>query len=96
MTSIFQDMFEFGRTVGRTRQLFLESIRPTPRRLKLPELTRANFVKYGRERAQNGAARRQFNSTFSDIRAILTYAGSVHGVPIRHDEFVLARTALKN
>jgi integrase len=90
-----QDMLELGRRVGRTRQLFLESIRPTLGKLKLSELTRANFLKYGRARAQQGAAPGTVLFNFSDIRAILTYAESVHGVPIRHDEFALARIALK-
>ncbi|MBR1187354.1 site-specific integrase [Bradyrhizobium sp. AUGA SZCCT0160] len=90
-----QDMLEVGKRVGRTRQLFLESIRPTLGKLKLSELTRANFIKYGRARAQLGAAPGTVLFNFSDIRAILTYAECVYGAPVQHHEFALARIALK-
>ncbi|UFW90522.1 site-specific integrase [Bradyrhizobium barranii] len=90
-----QDMLEVGKKVGRTRQLFLESIRPTLGKLKLSELTRGNFVEYGRSRAKEGASASTVQFNFSDISAILTYAEAVHGAPMRHDEFDLARLALK-
>jgi integrase len=90
-----QDMLDAGKTVGRTRQLYLESIRPTLGKLRLSELTRANFIKYGRARAMEGAAPGTILFNFSDLRAVLTFVEAAHGVPFNHDEFELARTALR-
>ena len=89
------DMLEVGKSIGRTKRLFLESIRPKLGKLRLSELTRANLIKYGRARALAGAAPATILFEMSNIGALLTHAEAVHGAFVRRDEFVLARKALR-
>ncbi len=91
----FQDMQEAGYAVGRTRLHFLERIRPTLGQLKLSELTRPKLIEFGRTRAKEGAGPSTLNYNFSDIQSILTHTEAVHGVKILHEEFRLARVALR-
>lgn len=91
----FHDMAEVGKSVGRTKRLFLESVRPKLGKLRLRELTRANLIKYGRARALAGAAPATILFEISNIGAVLTHVEAVHGAFVRRDEFVLARKALQ-
>ena len=90
-----QDMLEAGKVVGRTRRLFLESIRPSLGKLKVSQLTREAFIKYGRARAGEGTAPGTIMFNFSDLRAVLTYVEAAHKVPFRNDEFEFARITLR-
>jgi len=90
-----QDMLEAGRPVGRTRQSFLESIRPSLGKLPISQLNRETFIEYGRTRAKDGACPGTVNHNFSDLRAVLTYLEAAHKVPFRHDEFEYAHIVLR-
>lgn len=91
-----QDMQESGRHVTATRRLYLDSVRSSLGKLKISDLTRENFLKYGKERAKNGAGPATVLQNFSHLNVVMTHAESVHGVPFRQREFALARTGLRS
>jgi hypothetical protein len=95
MDLYYQDMLEAGYTVGRTRLHFLQRIRSTLGQLKLSELTRLKLIEFGKSRAKEGAGPATIGGNFSDIQSILLHAEAVHGVRISHEEFRLARLALR-
>ncbi|MGN8550947.1 tyrosine-type recombinase/integrase [Bradyrhizobium sp. 13971] len=89
-------MADAGKRVTGSRHLYLQSIRPALGKLKVSELTRENFLKYGKERATNGAGPATIEVNFSHIRVVMAHAEAVHGVPFRHREFALARSGLRS
>jgi hypothetical protein len=71
----------------------LQKSRP-PEQLHLPERDRERFIKFGKERALEGAGPVTVGIDLGHIKTILSHAAAVHGVVVSTEPIDLARSAL--
>jgi len=90
-----QDMEEVGIKIGRSKDFCLIALHETLGHLKLPELDRERLIKFGRDRAKEGAGPVTLSMDFGYIKTVLSHAAAVHGVTISTEPLDLARIALK-
>lgn len=90
-----QDMEEVGIKIGRSKDFCLIALDDALGHLKLPELDRERLIKFGRDRAKEGAGPVTLGMDFGYIKTVLSHAAAVHGVTISTEPLDLARIALK-
>ena len=90
-----QDMEEVGINVGRSKDFCLVALDETLGHLKITELDRERFIKFGKDRAKEGAGPVTLGMDFGYIRTVLSHAAAVHGLTISTETLDLARLALK-
>lgn len=90
-----QDMEEVGIKIGRSKNFCLIALDETLGHLKITELDRERLIKFGRERAKEGAGPVTLGMDFGYIKTVLSHAAAVHGVTISTEPLDLARIALK-
>lgn len=87
-----QDMEEVGIKIGRSKDFCLIALDEALGQLKLPELDRERLIKFGRERAKEGAGPVTLGMDFGYIKTVLSHAAAVHGVTISTEPLDLAGT----
>ena len=89
------DMIEVDKPLGRSKDFALRILHKHLGRVRLPHLTRAKIIEYGRFRAKEGAGPATLSADISYIHTIITHAAAVHGVNISTEQVDLARVALR-
>ena len=88
-------MAEVGIRIGRSKDFCLIALDDALGHLKLSELDRERLIKFGRDRAREGAGPVTLVMNLGYIKTVLTHAAAVHGVPVSTEPLDLARIALK-
>lgn len=89
------DMKEVGKALGRSKTATLEMLQRELGFLKMTELDRERLIKFGRQRAANGAGPVTLGQDIGAIKLVMSHAAAVHGVEITAEPVNLARIALK-
>lgn len=89
-----QDLKEVGKDIGRSKTASLIFLDERLGHLRLPELDRERFIKFGKERALEGAGPVTVGIDLGYIKTILSHAAAVHGVIASTEPIDLARIAL--
>lgn len=90
-----QDLKDVGKTARRSKAFSLEQLKRKLGEVNLRDLDRDRLIKFGRDRAKEGAGKVTLSIDFTFIRTIMVHAAAVHGIEIVTEEVFLARTALK-
>ncbi len=88
------DLEEVGKDIGRSKTASLIFLDERLGHLRLPELDRERFIKFGKERALEGAGPVTVGIDLGYIKTILSHAAAVHGVIVSTEPIDLARIAL--
>lgn len=75
-----QDMAEVGIGIGRSKDFCLTAIDEALGALKIGDLDRERLIKYGKDRAKEGAGPVTASMDFGYIKTVLSHAAAVHGV----------------
>jgi len=89
------DMKEVGKPPRRLKSATLEMLQRELGALKIAELDRERLIRFGRDRAKNGAGPVTLGTYIGAIKLVVTHAAAVHGVEITAEPVILARIALK-
>ncbi len=89
-----QDLEEVGKDIGRSKTASLSFLDERLGHLRLPELDRERFIKFGKARALEGAGPVTVGIDLGYIKTILSHAAAVHGVIVSTEPIDLARIAL--
>jgi len=89
------DMKEVGKPPRRTKSSTLEMLQRELGAFKLNELDRERLIKFGRDRARNGAGPVTLGQDIGAIKLVLSHAAAVHGIDVSVEPVLLARIALK-
>jgi integrase len=89
------DMTEVGRPPGRSKAATLEMLKRELGELDIAEVDRERLVKFGRQRASQGAGPVTLSMDIGTVRLVVTHAAAVHGLEISFEPVELARVALK-
>ena len=89
------DMKEVGKAPGRSKAATLAMLKRKLGKLSMLELDRERVVKFGRERALQGAGPTTLGIDVGVIKLVLQHAAAVHGLPVKVEPVDLARIALK-
>jgi hypothetical protein len=89
-----QDLGEVGKDIGRSKTASLIFLDERLGHLRLPELDRERLIKFGKERALDGAGPVTVGIDLGYIKTILSHAAAVHGVVVSTEPIDLARIAL--
>ena len=89
------DMTEVGKPPGRSKSATLEMLQRELGALRIADLDRERLIRFGRDRATNGAGPVTLGQDIGAIKLIISHAAAVHGVEITVDPVQLARIALK-
>lgn len=89
------DMKEVGRAPGRSKSATLEMLKRKLGKKRLNELDRECIIRFGRQRATEGAGLVTVGMDIGAIKLVLSHAAAVHGLPARIEPVDLARIALK-
>lgn len=90
-----RDLAEVGKKIGRSKTASLNFLEQRIGHLRLPELDRERLIKFGKERALEGAGPVTVSIDLGYIKTILSHAAAVHGVIISTEPVDLARIALR-
>jgi integrase len=85
---------EVGKDIGRSKTASLIFLDERLGHLRLPELDRERFIKFGKARALEGAGPVTVGIDLGYIKTILSHAAAVHGVVLSTEPIDLARIAL--
>ncbi len=89
------DMKEVGKAPGRSKAATLSMLKRELGKLKLAELDRERIVKFGRQRALQGAGPVTLGMDIGVIKLVVQHAAAVHGVAAKVEPIDLGRLALK-
>lgn len=89
-----KDLEEVGKEIGRSKAASLIFLDERLGHLRLPELDRERLIKFGKERALEGAGAVTVGIDLGYIKKILSHAAAVHGVVVSTEPIDLARIAL--
>jgi integrase len=89
------DMKEVGKTPGRSKSATLEMLQRRLGALRISDLDRERLIRFGRDRAKEGAGPMTVGMDIGAIKLIVTHAAAVHGVEISAEPVQQARIALK-
>jgi integrase len=87
-------MDEVGRRIGRSKTTSLEFLDRRLGHLRICELDRERLIKFGKERALEGAGPVTISIDLGYIKTVLSHAAAVHGVFVSTEPIDLARIAL--
>lgn len=91
-----EDMIDVGRAPRRTKAYTLEFLKKRLGQTKLPSLSKAKLIEFGRCRAREGAGPVTVGMELGYIRTILNHAVSLHDLPASTEAVDQARLALKH
>ena len=89
-----QDLREVGKNIGRSKSASLKFLDHRLGHLRVSELDRERLIKFGKERALEGAGPVTVGIDLGYIKTILSHAAAVHGVTVSTESIDLARIAL--
>jgi integrase len=90
-----KDLEDVGKTARRSKAFSLDQLKRKIGDIGLRDLDRHRLIKFGRERAKEGAGKATLSIDFTFIKTIMVHAAAVHGIEVITEEVFLARTALK-
>jgi integrase len=90
-----EDLKEIGRTARRSKAFSLNQLRQKLGKVRLKDLDRERLIKFGRDRAREGAGPVTLSIDFTFIKTIISHAAAVHGIQVASEPVFLARIALK-
>ncbi len=88
------DMKEVGKPPRRSKSATLEMLQRELGTLKMADLDRERLIRFGRDRAKNGAGPVTLGQYIGAIKLVISHAAAVHGVDIAVEPIQLARIAL--
>jgi integrase len=89
-----KDLEEVGKKIGRSKAASLTFLDRRLGQLRYRELDRERLIKFGKERAAEGAGPVTVGMDLGYIKLILTHAAAVHGIAASVEPLDLARIAL--
>jgi len=89
------DMEEVGKAPGRSKEATLAMLKRRLGSLNMVEIDRERIVKFGRERAKEGAGPVTVSMDVGVIKLVIQHAAAVHGLPVNVEPVDLGRVALK-
>ena len=89
------DMKEVGKPPGRTKSATLEMLQRELGSLRAADLDRERLIKFGRDRAKQGAGPVTLSMDIGAIRLVIAHAHAVHGLELSVEPMDMARIALK-
>ncbi|NYZ16946.1 tyrosine-type recombinase/integrase [Azospirillum sp. RWY-5-1] len=89
------DMCAVGKAPRRSKAATLEILRQQLGKLSMASLDRERLIRFGRERAAQGAGPVTLGIDIGMIKHILSHAAAVHGLAVKVEPVDLARIALK-
>jgi integrase len=90
-----QDMAEVGRAPGRSKDATLRMLKRELGSRSMNDLDRDRLVKFGRDRASQGAGPMTLSIDIGMIKLVLSHAAAVHGIVVKVEPVDHARIALK-
>jgi integrase len=88
------DLHEVGRPLRRSKQAVMDALKRDLGATRIKRLDRAAIIKYGQQRAKQGAGPVTLAVDLSYLRTVLTHAAAIHGISVDTESVRLARTAL--
>lgn len=89
------DLAEVGKPLLRGKALCLENLRRDLGSERLVDLTRERLIRFGKDRAREGAGPVTVGIDIGYIKTLLVHAAAVHGVTVPTEQVSLARVALR-
>src|ERR1700709_1979111 len=89
------DMKDVDRPPQRSKSATLEMLQVRLGSLPLSQLDRERFIRFGRDRAKEGAGPVTLGMDIGAIKLVIGHAAAVHGIEVSVEPIQLARTALK-
>lgn len=90
-----EDMCVVGKAPRRSKAATLDQLKRELGTCNMAALDRERLIRFGRDRAKQGAGPVTLGIDIGTIKLVLTHAAAVHGLPVRVDQVDLARVALK-
>lgn len=88
------DMLEVGKQIGRSKGFSLDLLRAKLGNLNIADLNREQIIKFGKERAEDGAGPVTVGIDVGYVRTLLVHGAAVHGLPCSAEPVELGRVAL--
>lgn len=88
------DMVEVGKNIGRSKGFSLDLLRARLGKLNIADLNREQVIKFGKERADEGAGPVTVGIDIGYVRTLLVHGAAVHGLPYSAEPVELGRVAL--
>jgi len=89
------DMTDVGKPPRRSKAATLKMLKDRLGKRNMADLDRERVIKFGRERAAEGAGPMTLGIDIGAIKLVLSHAAAVHGLPVMVEPVNLARIALK-
>ena len=89
------DMKEVGKAPGRSKSATLAMLKRELGTRPIIDMDRERLIKFGRERAAQGAGPVTVSMDLGVIRLVISHAAAVHGLSVSMEQVDLARIALK-
>jgi integrase len=89
------DMKEVGKPPGRSKSAILEMLQRELGSFRANGLDRERLIKFGRDRAKQGAGPVTLSMDIGAIKLVIGHAAAVHGIEVSVEQVQLARVALK-
>ena len=89
------DMCDVGKAPLRSKSATLDLLKRQLGKCNMACLDRERLIRFGRDRAAQGAGPVTLGIDIGTIKLILSHAAAVHGLPIKVEPIDLARIALK-
>ena len=89
------DLTEVGKAPLRSKAKSLEKLEALLGTVALADLNRERLIRFGKDRAREGAGPVTLGIDIGYIRTVLVHAAAVHGVIVPSEEVTLARVALR-
>lgn len=90
-----EDMKEVGKCPRRSKAFSLDSLKKKLGMVRLSELNRERLIKFGRDRAAEGAGPVTVGMDLTYLKTVIAHAAAVHGIDVSMEQVNLARIALK-
>ncbi len=89
------DMKDVGKPPGRSKSATLEMLQRELGTLRATEVDRERLIRFGRDRAKQGAGPVTLSMDIGAVRLVISHAIAVHGVDLSVEPVNMARIALK-
>lgn len=89
------DMTEVGKPPRRSKSATLEMLRRELGALRIPDMDRERLIRFGRDRAKQGAGPVTLGQDIGAIKLVMAHAAAVHGLEVSVEPVQMARIALK-
>jgi len=88
-------MKDVGKPLGRSKSATLAMLQRELGALKITDIDRERLIRFGRDRAKNGAGPMTLGQDIGAIKLVISHAAAVHGAEVTVEPVNLARIALK-